>query len=220
LIRALIFDFDGLILDTEGPVFQSWQELFHEFGVDLTLEAWADYIGRSEDSFDFLDRLEAQLGHPVDRAAIVPRRRRREDELIAMQPVLPGVREYLDRASQLGLKIGAASSASCAWVTGHLERLELWGYFDCIQAADDVRCTKPNPELYLQALEGLGIKPAEAIALEDSPNGVLAARRAGLFCVAVPNRLTRQLPLDQADLRLDSLADLSLDQMIAIADQT
>jgi beta-phosphoglucomutase-like phosphatase (HAD superfamily) len=138
---------------------------------------------------------------------------------IAMEPVRPGVRNYFP-GPEHWLKIGAASPFHlCAWVTGHLMRLELLGYFNCIQAADDVRFTKPYPDLYLQALEGLGVRPAEAIALEDSPNGVQAARRAGLFCVAVPNQITRRLALDQADLQLESLADLSLDELIAIAGQ-
>jgi HAD superfamily hydrolase (TIGR01509 family) len=214
-VRGLIFDFDGLILDTEVPIFQSWQELYQANGCTLDLSTWAQVIGTHEGNLDLLEQLERQSGVALDRSAVAPRRRARELELIAGQPVAPGVEAYLESARQLGLKIGLASSSSCRWVTGHLERLGLLAYFDCIRAADDVRATKPDPEVYLAVLAGLALSPERAIALEDSPNGVLAARRAGIYCVAVPNALTRQLPLDQADRLLGSLADLPLPDLLA-----
>jgi putative hydrolase of the HAD superfamily len=74
--------------------------------------------------------------------------------------------------------------------------------------------SKPDPELYLNVLDKLGVSNSEAIVFEDSPNGILAARRAGIFTVAVPNQITRRLPLDGADLRLESLADLPLEQLL------
>jgi len=107
-----------------------------------------------------------------------------------------------------------ASSSSRAWFSGHLTRLELSQHFVCIACRDDVPRTKPDPALYLAALAALGVRPEEAIALEDSPNGVLAAKRAGLFCVAVPNLLTRQLPLDHADLQIPSLAAFPLPELL------
>jgi HAD superfamily hydrolase (TIGR01509 family) len=131
-----------------------------------------------------------------------------------MQAPLPGVEQLLRDAYDLGLKIGLASSSSCDWVQMHLSRLDLIKFFDCIYGKDDVRITKPDPELYESVLQALGARPDEAIVFEDSPNGILAAKRAGIFCVAVPNHLTQQLQLDQADLRLDSLADLSLQEIL------
>lgn len=214
LIRGLIFDFDGLILETEGPIFQAWQELYQDHGCQLTLDTWASIIGAAEDVFDPFSLLEEQLGQPVDRQVLAPQRRLRETELIAVQPVLPGVQDYLQEAKRLGLKVGLASSSSCAWVTGHLSRLGLVDYFNCIRGSDDVVHAKPYPELYLSALAGLGMQADQAIALEDSPNGVLAAKRAGLFCVAVPNDLTRQLSLGHADMQIDSLASLPLEELL------
>lgn len=212
-IRGLIFDFDGLILDTELPVFHSLQEICQEHGCSLSLASWASYIGTSHE-FNILDYLEAQLGHPVDRAAIAAKRRERELELIQLQSVMPGVEGYISEAKRLGLKLGLASSSSRAWVTEHLTRLGLEAHFGSIKCADDVSQTKPNPELYQAVLAELGLQPTEAVALEDSPNGILAAKRAGLFCVAVPNALTRQLPLNDADIRLESLADLPLERLL------
>lgn len=213
MIQALIFDFDGLILETEGPIFQSWQEIFTSYGVELTLETWGSVIGTSDHIPPVL-MLERQLGRSLDHAALNARQKAREAELIAEQPIRPGVEQYLKDAKRLGLKIGLASSSSCRWVVGHLERLGLYSYFDTICARDDVRLTKPEPELYLKALQELGVTGSQAIALEDSPNGILAAKRAGLYCVAVPNELTRQLSLELADLCLETLEDMPLEEML------
>lgn len=219
MIQALIFDFDGLILDTEGPIFYSWQEAYRRHGGELTLATWASVIGTYEEPFDPFEDLQQQIGRRLDPDEVLPQRRRHEDELLAAQKVRPGVEGYLREAHRMGLKIGLASSSTCKWVTGHLKRLGYLDYFDCIRGKDDVRVTKPDPELFLSAAAGLGELPGQCIALEDSPNGVLAAKRAGMFAVAVPNDLTRQLPLDHADLRLESLEDLPLPELVRIAGQ-
>jgi HAD superfamily hydrolase (TIGR01509 family) len=215
MIRAIVFDFDGLILDTEGPIYQSWLELYQEHHCHLPFADWVTTIGTMDALFDPFDYLEEQYGRPLDRAAIAPKRLARELSLIETQPVRPGVADYLVVARRLGLKLGVASSSSHRWVSGHLSRLGLLSYFDCLSTQDNVAVTKPDPALYRYALAGLGVRPEQALALEDSPNGILAARRAGMYCVAVPNDLTRHLPLDQADLRLDSLADLPLEDLLA-----
>jgi len=214
MIRALIFDFDGLILETESPIYQSWQELYQSYGRQLSLEQWETILGTNEGSFDPMVELEAQVGSLQDRENVMSQVRQRELDLIAAQPVLPGVRDYLVEAKKLGLKIGLASSSPCSWVTGHLSRLGLIQYFDCIYARDDVRRTKPDPELYLTVIDEFGIRPDEAVVFEDSPNGILAAKRAGLLCVAVPNPLTRQLRLDHADFRLNSMAEMPLSELL------
>jgi HAD superfamily hydrolase (TIGR01509 family) len=214
MIRSLIFDFDGLILDTEVPDLQSWQEIYLEYGCTLPMSVWAVCIG-SSDLFHPYEYLESQLGRSVDREAIRAKKRRRETKLIEAQPVLPGVKEYITDAKRLGLKLGVASSSSRSWVIGHLSRLGLLSHFDCIKCADDVERTKPDPALYISVLDELGLQADQAIALEDSPNGILAAKRAGLFCVAVPNPVTRQLSLQQADLQLTSLAELPLERLLS-----
>lgn len=219
-IRALIFDFDGLILETEGPVYKSWQELYQEHNCELSFETWGNIIGMAEAAFDPIDELEVQLGKKFpDRESLVSRRRQRESQLILQQSVLPGVKDYLQAAKRLGLKIGLASSSTSEWVFGHLSRLGLLHYFDCIKTSDDVARAKPDPELYLAVLKELGISPDEAIVFEDSPNGVLAAKAANLYCVMVPNELTRRLNLNHADLRLSSLAELPLEDLLARFEQ-
>jgi len=213
-VRGVIFDFDGLILDTESPEFTSWRDIFSEHGCVLSLEDWAVCIGTA-DVFDPCAHLEAQLGRAVDRDALRTERRRRSDALIAAQMPMPGVVERIAEAGAIGLKLAVASSSSRSWVEGHLTRLDLARHFHCIRCSDHVEQVKPDPALYRLALEGLGLGPENAIAFEDSPNGILAAKRAGLFCVAVPNDATRELALDAADLRLESLREISLEALVA-----
>ena len=218
MIRALIFNFDGLILDTEGPEFQSWQETYQTHGHVLSFALWATCIGTTG-GFDPYTHLEEQLGRALDRDALRTQHRQRCTELLQAQAILPGITEYIAEAQRLGLRLGVASSSTRAWVVGHLSRYGLETHFTCIKCSDDVPRTKPDPALYLAALDALGIRPDEAIALEDSPNGITAAKRAGLFCVAVPNPLTRQLPLDHADLQIPSLADLPLAHLLTEVQQ-
>lgn len=213
-MEALIFDFDGLILDTEVSELQAWREVYAEYNTELPLEQWATCIGSGAESFDVFAYLEAQVGHPVPREEIAPRRRKRHLELLAAEVLLPGIESYLHDAQRLGLKIGLASSSSRAWVYGHLSRLGILESFDYIKCGDEVTQRKPDPELYLSVLAGLGVRAERTIALEDSPNGVRAAQRAGIFCVVVPNPVTSQLALDHADLRLNSLALLPLEDLI------
>lgn len=214
MIRAIIFDFDGLILDTEISSYQTWQEIYAEYECELPFATWATCIGGSPQLFDPCAYLEEQIGRPIPREEVRQRRRKRHLELITAQSTLPGIETYLQDARQLGLRIGLASSSPHSWVDTHLERLGILGYFDSIQCFDDVTNTKPDPELYLAVLNALHVRGDEAIALEDSPNGVLAAQRAGIFCVAVPNPITNQLPLEHADMRLSSLADISLEELL------
>lgn len=214
MICALVFDFDGLILETELPLVQSWQELFAKYGIDFPLEKWLSNIGTSDEPYKPYEELEKKLGPGVDLSSEYIRRRERELELIGHRGPLPGVVTYLQDAKQMGLRIGLASSSSCEWVEGHLSRLGLLGFFDIVQGKDDVERTKPDPALFSTAVEQLGVRPEEAIAFEDSPNGILAAKRAGLYCVAVPGTLTKQSNTSLADIVLGSLEEICLKELI------
>ncbi len=218
LIQALIFDFDGLILDTELPAYRSWQEILEEYGCHLPLALWATRIGTNASPFDALDFLEAQIGRPVDRESLRHRRERRRAELIRKESLRPGIEFYLADAHRMGLQLAVASSSPRAFVTAQLERLGLLDRFSCIKCAEDVAVTKPDPALYQAVLDTLGIQPCQAIALEDSPNGVLAAWRSGIFCVAVPNSLTAQLTIAHASLTVPSLADLPFKELLSLVE--
>jgi len=214
MIRLLIFDFDGLIVDTEVPAYQAWQEIYQEYDCHLPLSTWVTCIGGSADIFNPYDYLEEQLGRPIERGEIRSKYYQRYIELVEMEPILSGVKDYIGEAKRLGLKVALASSSSHSWVDGHLSRLGLIAHFDCIKCSEDVKAVKPDPALYQAVLDELELGTDEGIVLEDSANGILAAKRAGLFCVAVPNPMTRHLALDLADIRLTSLADLPLEKLL------
>jgi HAD superfamily hydrolase (TIGR01509 family) len=215
VILALVFDFDGLILETETPSYETWAEIYREHGHELPLDRWFDYIGREGGYFDAGDHLAALVGEGFDRDAARLRRDARKTELIAALDVMVGVREYVADAKRLGLRLAVASSSSRAWVLGHLERLRLDADWDAVRTRDDVVRTKPAPDLYLSAVAALGVAPREAVAFEDSANGIAAAKDAGLLCVAVPNALTAGMDLSRADVRLGSLADTPLEELLA-----
>ncbi len=217
-IRALIFDFDGLMLDTETVEYQSWQEIFHKFGAELPVEVWGQAVGRGfSEEFEPFSYLEGVLGHEVDRAALSAARTRRDRELLAGRPLLPGVEMYIRDARSMGMQVAIASSSTYEWVHSHLEPYGLQASFDAISTSDDVKHTKPHPDVFLAALNALDVESKEAIVLEDSPNGVLAAKRAGIFVVAIPNGVTMHLTFESPDVRMDSLADMSLSDLLHLA---
>lgn len=205
MIEAVVFDFDGLVFDSETHAYEAVRDVLAEHGAEMTLEAWGDVVGRHSGYFDPSEFLERHTGVRVPREELEERQRRRFHERIQGHGPLPGVEEALDAARGLGLKIGLASNSTRHWVEGQLETLALRHYFDCIRTADDVERRKPEPDVYLRVLECLGASPRRAVAFEDSPTGATAARRAGLYCVIVPNAITAALEFGEHHLRLDSL---------------
>jgi HAD superfamily hydrolase (TIGR01509 family) len=217
MIAALIFDFDGLLVDTETPAFESWRLIFAEYGHDLSLDLWQGALGTSH-GFDTVAHLAALLDEPIDREALLARRLASKHSLSAEQPLLPGVRAILEQARAIGLPCALASSSDRAWVYHWLDVHGISESFACVRTADDVAITKPAPDLFLAAAACLGVPPSDCLVFEDSANGILAAQAAGIRCVAVPGPLTRQLALPEADLRLDALDSLTLSEIIAGVD--
>jgi HAD superfamily hydrolase (TIGR01509 family) len=215
MLQALIFDFDGLVIDTEETEFRAWREIYQRYGVELPLETYLLCVGRGVTSqiFSPYDYLVEQVGYELEHATIQAECRQRNLTLIHAQPILPGVKELIVEAKKSGLLLAVASSSPHAWVDGHLTRLGLRDYFDALACGDEVERTKPYPDPYLKALEKLAVSAEEAIAFEDSLNGMLAARAAGLFCIVVPGELTQYLAFGEVDLRVASLAEVSLDKL-------
>lgn len=214
MIKAVVFDFDGLIIETEKPIFQTWQDLYAAYGHQLTLKTWQTIIGTQHGVFNPYTDLEERTGLVIDWDIVETERQANELKLVNQQPLLPGVMKLLDAAKSMGLKIGLASSSYHDWVDYHLKRRNIIHYFHTIKCADDVTQTKPDPELYNQVLWDLGVSASSAFALEDSPAGALAAKRAGLFCVVVPSDLTAQMEFDAADITVNSLDELDLHSLI------
>lgn len=216
MIKAIIFDFDGLILDTEVPEYEAWRSVYQAHGVDLPLSTWVPYIGGGDGDFDIYGHLAALLGRPIDREQVRSHRRTLFDELLIGAVPLPGVEDYIAAARKLGLLIGIASSSPHSWVDSKLEQIGFTNAFDTVVCSDDVGSSKPNPASYLTALSNLGVTADHALALEDSPNGVQGAKNAGLLCVAVPGPMTKDQSFDHADMRLESLTDMPLAELLQV----
>jgi HAD superfamily hydrolase (TIGR01509 family) len=215
-IDGIVFDFDGLVLDTEAPIYAAWCAAFEAYGCPPpTIAEWSVWIGTDTDDAALIDALLAGAQRPVDLDAMHDARRAHRDELLAGEAVLPGVIAWLDEATAGGLGVAIASSSADQWVLGHLDRLGVRGRFDHVVCAANGRPAKPAPDTYLAACRALGVEPRRALAVEDSPHGIAAAKGAGLACVVVPNALTGSLDLSAADLRLGSLADCSLGDALA-----
>ena len=217
MIQALIFDFDGLLLDTETPEFVCWQNIYREHGFEFPIEKWALIIGRNGTTdFDAAEHLSVLSQGRLNPSSLRARNRLESDEMIFAQNPMPGVMDYLREAKMLGLKLAIASSSDIPWVHTHAKRIGVFDYFDQIVTAEDVGLgrTKPNPDLFLTALSRLKIPKEAAVVFEDSPNGIKAANRAGIFVVAVPNRVTSLLSIEGADLVVKSLRDLPLSELL------
>jgi len=215
-LAAVVFDFDGLILDTEWPIYETARSTFAHFGHRLDVEDWVGIVGLADGDGGWYDQLCARLGVTVartdyDRVYLGHDRSDRD----RLEP-LPGVVDLLGAVRAAGLPVGIASSSELEWIERHLNRLSILDRFDAVTGVDHVGGVgKPEPDVYLAACRALGAEPANAVAIEDSGHGVAAAKAAGMACVAVPNRITRHTDLSAADLVVDSLADVTVSDLEA-----
>jgi len=211
MIRALIFDFDGLILDTETALISAYGDVHVAHGVPFDRPMFAPSVGHADYAFDPWRAFGGSADRgSLDRQLLVSHRARSLE-----QPILPGVVALLDSAREAKLRIGLASNSVHVHVDGHLRRLALDAYFDFVACREDVVAPKPEADLYSLVLERFGIRGFEAVAFEDSHTGTLAAKRAGTWVVAVPNSSTRHHDFSNADLQVASLADCRLPDLMA-----
>lgn len=213
MIKAILFDFDGTILDTEYPEYLSWCTVYESFGCTLPLDKWLDSIGRGAATFDPYAELAILRGEPVDRDAVRATRRAHFAEQMRDAPLLPGIEPLLIEAKEGNIRCAVVSSSPREWIMRYLPLYGIESYFHSLCTGCEVVNTKPDPDLYLLALERLQLAPDEVVALEDSPNGVRAAQAAGIFCVAVPNRMTRNMAFHHADHVLPSLYGITVSHL-------
>jgi len=208
-LKALIFDYDGLIVDSETPEYHSWKEIYHLAGVELTEQVWTSAVG-AVNAFDPRAFLEKTTGRTFDWDVIEKARRQKLSERQVAQPVLAGVAGLMYRGVEAGYRIGVASNSTAAWVELGLERLGLRHLIESVRTVESVKWPKPHPEIYLRVLEDLNADVHETLAFEDSQPGIRAAKAAGLTVIAVPNLLTRTHDLSLADQILDNLDQFEL----------
>ncbi len=215
MLKALIFDFDGLVLDTETPEVFVWQSIYKDHGFELPLAEWEKTVGGfGLSNFDAAEHLSHLSSGQLDSVSLRARYRNEVDAIIHTSPILPGVVDMIGEAKREGLKLAIGSSSSHSWVDAHAQRLGILEYFDEVICRDDVAPgrTKPNPDIYLKVLERLEVGNDAAVVFEDSLNGVMAARRAEIFVVAVPNPLTAKMGVS-GDLTVPSLSGLTLGEI-------
>ncbi|WP_252312837.1 HAD family phosphatase [Sinobaca sp. H24] len=213
MIKGVIFDFDGLILDTETHQYEAMNTIYKEHGHELPLALWQEQIG-TYTGFRPFSYLEEQLQTPLEHEALEKRLNETFVEKLSSEQPRPGVHEYLQAASHLNLKVGLASSSDYSWVSRHLRTLGLYDHFETINTKDDVEIVKPDPTLYQITAEQLGLSPEECLVFEDSANGALAARRAGMACVVFPNTVTKAMEFGEVSHQLESMADMELQELI------
>ncbi|HET9887228.1 MAG TPA: HAD-IA family hydrolase [bacterium] len=216
MLRAIIFDFDGTIIDTEGPVFHGWAKTFSDMGCELSLQDYSRCIADDRKREILRAMLEERVRGP-GRAVHWERLDRERGQfyrpLVERQPILAGVMELLLASREAGVRAAVCSNSPREWVAGHLERLNIAHLFDTIVCREDAPEAKPHPDLYHETLRRLDVEARHAVAIEDSPNGTKGARAAGIFCVTVPNPCTAQLTFEELDLRIDSLSGVSCDHL-------
>ncbi|MCY0894879.1 MAG: HAD family hydrolase [Alicyclobacillaceae bacterium] len=208
MFKALVFDFDGTILDTETAWYTAFREVYAQYGVELTLEQYAECIGTDWRVFHPYEYLVNKLQSAINLEELRQSVAARHEELMNHVEIRAGVVPLLCEAKKRGLKLGVASSSNRAWVEKHLKQVGLLQEFECIRTSEDVARVKPSPELYEKTVACLQVSAHEAMAIEDSPNGAQAAIAAGLRCVVAPNEVTRSLTFPPALIRLRSLSDL------------
>jgi HAD superfamily hydrolase (TIGR01509 family) len=212
MLKALIFDFDGLILDTETPEVLVWQSIYREHGFELPVDEWSKTVGGyGISNFDAAEHLSSLTQGRLDPASLKENHLKESAKIVHASPILPGVVSLIEQAKRNDLRVAIGSSSPHSWVDSHIKRLGILHYFDCIICQDDVPPgrTKPNPDIFLKVLETLNVKQDEAVVFEDSINGVTAAKRAGILVVGVPNQLTAQMGVS-GDITVSSLAQISL----------
>ena len=214
-VTGFIFDFDGLIIDTEMPRFTAWQEVFSENGFSFTLDAYLKIIGTTigaagyDPAQDLSERTQGRLSRDEIAARVV----KRANEMIFNQPLLPGVESFIHRAYDKGIVMAIASGSIIEWIRPHLEQRNIASYFKEILTRCDVESIKPDPAIYNLTVQKLGIPSTSIVAFEDSLNGLKAAKAAGLYCVAVPNQITSHTDLSIADKIANSFNQLSIEEI-------
>jgi HAD superfamily hydrolase (TIGR01509 family) len=217
--RAVIFDFDGLVIDSETSIFAIWSEIYRDHGGQLTMDHWRHALG-THNGFDPYAELARQTGVHLSRDEWVPRVRDEHWRRCETEPLRPGVADRLQEARTLGLPVAVASSSSLEWVGPWLTRHDLSDLVTTVCTRNDVQRVKPAPDLFLLAAKRLGIAPRECVVFEDSPNGLAAAHAAGMWAIAVPSPLTCALEFPAPHLTLASLATRTLAELQGDLDAT
>ncbi len=199
LPSAVLFDFDGILVDTEWAIYEAWLETFRSQGHELPLCLYARCIGSDFDTWSPKTYLEELTGNSFDWEKMDEDRQVVIRAALVEQGPIKGVTELLEEIRRIGITLAVVSSSSHSWVDGWLEKLGLSDFFQEVICRGDAPRIKPAPDLYLAAAAKLGVEPGSCLVIEDSLNGLLSANAAGLKTWIVPNRVTSALDFSVAD---------------------
>lgn len=216
MLKAVIFDFDGTILDTETPEYKIWTDIFQDYNQILPIEIWVKYIGTTWGSFDPGNYLQELCNFEVNVKQIKSFAREKYFQILDVSPLRPGIEELISILINASIPIALASSSPLYWIKQHLEHRGLLEKFSFISTADEVKVVKPAPDIYIDLLNKMKMLPTDVITFEDSPNGIKAAKNAGIFSIAVPNDLTMHSNLSEANMIISSIKDISLSELKAL----
>ena len=216
-LAAVVFDFDGIIMDSETPEYESHRRVFEQYGASLTTSDWCHQIGIWNDAQDerWFRELCRRCSNAPDSRTFLAEKRRIFDEVAPREP-MRGVRELVEALAAAGIPAAIASSSSAWWIRRAVERIGMGRQFAAIVTGDEVERRKPAPDVYLEAARRVGVDPADVVAIEDSAPGIAAARAAGMATVAIPHWLTERHDLSGADLRVANAGELTLPRLAAL----
>lgn len=206
---AVLFDFDGVLVDTEFAIYQAWARTFHAHGHHLPLEVYTHCIGSDFATWSPKTHLEELTGLAFDWHDLDAQRQAEILRDLTHEGPMPGVIDLLKMLARKGIRRAVVSSSSHQWVDGWLEKLAFADCFEVVVCRGDAPQIKPAPDLYLAAAERMDLRPDECLVIEDSLNGVLAAQAAGMQVWVVPNRVTAGLDFSAAEKIFTSLTMLS-----------
>jgi HAD superfamily hydrolase (TIGR01509 family) len=214
---AVIFDFDGIVLDSETPEYESHRRIYERCGVTLTVDEWCGVIGTWSENHDeqWFRRLASHASAAPPRDEYLAERKRIFEEVVPAAP-MRGVFDLLTQLNEAGVPTAIASSAPARWVVGAVERLGIRPLFGAVVTGDEVAHRKPSPDVYLEAARRLGVDPARSVAIEDSGPGITAARAAGMKAIAIPHWLTERHDLSAAHLTVAHAGELTLDRLVTL----
>lgn len=213
-MRAVIFDMDGVLIDSEPLYYEVEHGIYKELGIQVDEEVYAKYVGRS--AYTMFSDLKAEFHFTDDIEDLVQKTREGIERIITIPgklKLMEGVIPLLQSCREYGFKTAIASSSHYEMIHKVVDRMQMGAYFDTLVSGDFVEKGKPNPDIFLYAAKKLGIDPKECTVIEDSANGVEGAKKAGMKCIGFQSPSTPKQDLSKADYIVSSMKEITVEML-------
>jgi putative hydrolase of the HAD superfamily len=212
-LKAIFFDFDGIIVHSKGIEYESWRRVYSVFDCTLNIKKWIKIIDNIQGVYDpaliLFSECLYRYHRKINRKTVRTLQANLYNSMLSHLNAISGVIDIIKDCSKHKVLIGLASNTTKEKAAYHLKRLKIYKYFNVIVCKEDVVNKKPSPDIYNLLLQKLKLKPEQALVFEDSPTGILAAKTANIMCISVPNKITKYLDLSGADLKIDKFKNLN-----------